>query len=1020
LQTSDNYKNLIVFPEISEQEELLDYYYRVLWYLNPLVADVGKITFISAHTLEPLAPPPAYLDQSLGDYRDNFAGKIEILDPADKKTIQNRLFEADCILGLLPVKEVTEMIKQKYRLKLPSEPRIYFINHHRSRFAGSFWLKLAEEVFARNEDYLTLSIARFKQMAETIPGGPIYLLGTGPSLPQVMEMDLSGGTVFACNTMVKNKELMDKINPPVIVLGDPIFHAGCSVFAADLREHLCQCLDRYNSWLVVPLRDFHIYLENLPARFKDRVIALPFAEGRQIRYDFDSEFAVTTTSNILTLLLLPLAAYFSDDLRIGGCDGRPLTENDYFWKHDPSSQFTDKLKSLQAAHPAFFAISYDDYYLQHCAILEKWLSGIEAGGKKVTSITPSYIPALYKRYLHRDPVADPRVSIIMPLYNAEPFLEAAVESVRAQEVTDWELLVIDDGSTDGSRERVQNYTASDPRIRLLDNPKKGVSSARNHGLDEARGQYIAFLDADDLYYQKSLQGRLAVLEEDLSKMVSYTETEIIDNNGMLLNWTLGRKDTITFADMYGFPVHISSVMLRTAALADLRFDESLANGEDWLFFARLSARVGAFHRSSEGASGYRCHGGSVVKKDYYTHVKKLQEVVERIYYLKEEQTTAETASWPARDFILSLRKIELFTWSLLERKEQITELIKKEGSFKAVINDSKNRPKIWSLLINTVMRYYACHKDQVPFFLRRNGLVKYFASLGLQREFVLFDELIRKAEAGYGFNPGALTITGPCERVDQATLDETRVIASLFTNHLSGAVMIDVGAFRGSSFMPFLKNNWQVFAFEPDRENYRVLQERLAEKENAALVTLDSRAVSNQNTSRVSFYRSKESAGISSLNAFHRDHREAQKVDTVTLKEALREHDLAGVDFLKIDTEGHELFVLEGFPWERFAPKVIECEFEDAKTVPLGYTWEDLADYLYQKGYSVYVSEWHPVIMYGTRHDWHRLARFPCHLASEHSWGNLLAFRDLLDHHKLLAIVRNQLDTAPLFHQVVV
>src|SRR3546814_10935540 len=100
----------------------------------------------------------------------------------------------------------------------------------------------------------------------------------------------------------------------------------------------------------------------------------------------------------------------------------------------------------------------------------------------------------------------------------------------------------------------------------------------------------------------------------------------------------------------------------------------------------------------------------------------------------------------------------------------------------------------------------------------------------------------------------------------------------------------------------------------------------------------------------------------------------ATRTDTLFPYTTLFRSDIDGVDFLKVDTEGHDLFVLQGFPWERFRPAVIECEFEDAKTVPLGYTFHDMARFLLAKGYRVLVSEWHPIIRSGVRPDWRRSA----------------------------------------------
>lgn len=98
----------------------------------------------------------------------------------------------------------------------------------------------------------------------------------------------------------------------------------------------------------------------------------------------------------------------------------------------------------------------------------------------------------------------PGISVIVPLYQAERFVEQCVESVRQQTYTDWELLLIDDGSTDATP-ALCDRLAEDPRIRVFHKPNGGVSSARNLGLQEAAGQYIAFLDADDRFVPETLE-----------------------------------------------------------------------------------------------------------------------------------------------------------------------------------------------------------------------------------------------------------------------------------------------------------------------------------------------------------------------------------------------------------------------------------------------------------------------------------------------------------------------------------
>lgn len=213
--------------------------------------------------------------------------------------------------------------------------------------------------------------------------------------------------------------------------------------------------------------------------------------------------------------------------------------------------------------------------------------------------------------------------------------------------------------------------------------------------------------------------------------------------------------------------------------------------------------------------------------------------------------------------------------------------------------------------------------------------------------------------------------------------------------------------------MPFLDAGWEVFAFEPDPDNRAKLLQRLSEKKSQGSVVVDSRAASDQSQDGLPFFASPESRGVSGLSAFLESHDVRTHVSTVTLAEALNEYRVTEVDFLKIDTEGFDLFVLKGFPWGRCRARVIECEFEDHKTIPLGYSFRDLANFLVGHGYHVYVSEWHPVVRYGVKHDWNGLRRYPCTLRNGTGWGNLSAFQEDLGEARLREAFGRRLKLTP-------
>lgn len=221
------------------------------------------------------------------------------------------------------------------------------------------------------------------------------------------------------------------------------------------------------------------------------------------------------------------------------------------------------------------------------------------------------------------------------------------------------------------------------------------------------------------------------------------------------------------------------------------------------------------------------------------------------------------------------------------------------------------------------------------------------------------------------------------------TVDENALIAE----HLLGGrpgVMIDVGACFGAALRPFAENGWKVVAFEPDPVNRKTLLDNVAAM---PAVVVHSDAISETDGQTLSFYASPESPGVSSLTPFLPSHKPVAQVQTTRLDTFMAANGITDVDYLKIDAEGHDLFVLKSFPFDRVSPRAVLCEFEDRKTKPLGYQMTDMADLLVAAGYEVIISEWHPIERYGTSHSWNRFVRYPDKLTHPDAWGNLVATR---------------------------
>ena len=133
---------------------------------------------------------------------------------------------------------------------------------------------------------------------------------------------------------------------------------------------------------------------------------------------------------------------------------------------------------------------------------------------------------------------------------------------------------------------------------------------------------------------------------------------------------------------------------------------------------------------------------------------------------------------------------------------------------------------------------------------------------------------------------------------------------------------------------------------------------------------------------------------ISGLLFFHPSHKKTDAVSTITLDTFCNSKSIHNFEFLKIDVWGYKKFVLDGLDFTKRQPEFSVAKFEDSKTQQLGYTVYNLADFLVQQGYSLLISEWHPIIEHGKKHSWYCLKIYTCPINSV-GWGNIIAFKPM-------------------------
>ncbi|MBD2250023.1 glycosyltransferase family 2 protein [Nostoc parmelioides] len=183
----------------------------------------------------------------------------------------------------------------------------------------------------------------------------------------------------------------------------------------------------------------------------------------------------------------------------------------------------------------------------------------------------------------------PKISVIIPAYNAERTILETINSVLKQTFSDLEIIVINDGSTDRTVEVIQNV--DDARLKVYSYENSRASGARNHGISHAVGDFISFLDADDLWTPDKLELQLAALNHYPEAGVAYSWTYTIDDKGELLKPFEPLYEGNVYTDLLlaNFLTNGSNPLIRKAAIASIgEFDTTLRSGEDWDYWLRLA------------------------------------------------------------------------------------------------------------------------------------------------------------------------------------------------------------------------------------------------------------------------------------------------------------------------------------------------------------------------------------------------------------------------------------------------
>lgn len=222
-------------------------------------------------------------------------------------------------------------------------------------------------------------------------------------------------------------------------------------------------------------------------------------------------------------------------------------------------------------------------------------------------------------------ISNDLVSIIMPAYNAANYIEESISSVRLQTHKNWELIIVDDGSTDDTAFKIKYFQIIDERIKYLYQKNKKQAAARNLGISKAKGEWIAFLDADDLWLSEKLELQLSVAANSIADLI-FTQGYYLKGDGILepydsLKGTFNGKNLYSLLYKHNHIAILSVLLRRRVAISVAIFDErpEMQGCEDWDYWLQLTKKEIFFEGIENRLFKYRVHSLSTSKNLLQMH-----------------------------------------------------------------------------------------------------------------------------------------------------------------------------------------------------------------------------------------------------------------------------------------------------------------------------------------------------------------------------------------------------------------
>ncbi len=228
----------------------------------------------------------------------------------------------------------------------------------------------------------------------------------------------------------------------------------------------------------------------------------------------------------------------------------------------------------------------------------------------------------------------PKISVVLPVFNSENFISSAIDSILNQTFQDFELIVINDGSTDSTAAIVENYRKKDSRVKVIGRENKGLIFSLNEGVARATGEWVARMDADDISHPRRFEIQIKYAIENSADICGCAVEYIGTVHGVKRFYPLA-DDGIKMALAFGCPIAHPSVLLRRAVVDQCKYNIAAKLVEDYDLWIRLAMNNFKFVNCNEILLQYRIHNSQISSKNRVDQVNKtyaLMDLYARWYY----------------------------------------------------------------------------------------------------------------------------------------------------------------------------------------------------------------------------------------------------------------------------------------------------------------------------------------------------------------------------------------------------